>query len=231
VALAACLALVAGPSVVLSLESDHKTSTAESRTIVLDDGSRVRLAPRSALQVAYSAEERRTRLLSGEAFFEVSRDERRPFRVVAGDVVTTVLGTAFDVRFDGDGTDIAVQSGRVHVAANSLSPPVSQQLEAGETLQVKTDGQVARAAVAPEDVAAWQAGMFVARARPISEIVEALRRYHDGVILVRDDAFLSRRVSGAYDLRTPATTLRGLASAHDAVVREITPWLLIVTAR
>lgn len=230
-ALAACLAFVAGPSVVLSLRSDHMTSTAESRTVTLEDGSQVRLAPRSALQVAYSPGERRTRLLQGEAFFEVSRSEERPFTVVAGDVVTTVLGTAFDVRLDEDGAAVAVQRGRVRVSASGLSPPLSEQLEAGEALRVEAGGRPTRETVEPQDIGAWRAGMFVARARPIGEIVGALRRHYDGVILVRHDAFLARRISGAYDLRTPALTLRGLASAHDADVRQITPWLLVVTPR
>ncbi len=230
-ALAACLALVAGPSIVLSLRSDYVTATAEVRTVVLEDGTQVRLGPRSALQVMYSPSSRHTRLLGGEAFFEVPRNEDRPFSVAAGGVVTTVLGTAFDVRLDSDGTAVAVQQGRVRVSAQGLPVPVREQLEAGESLKVESDGRIARATLAPEDVGGWQAGLLVARGRPIGEIVEALRRYHDGFIVIQDSAFAARRISGAYDLKTPAETLRGLASAHDAVVRQVTPWLLIVTAR
>jgi transmembrane sensor len=229
-AVAACLAMVVAPVAYIRLQADMVTATADVRTIDLEDGSRVRLAPQSAIGFAFSDGERRVRLLKGEAFFDVAPDTRRPFRVVAGDVTATVLGTAFEVALQEDGAAVAVRHGKVRVDDARTSPPLSETLQAGDWVRVK--GRAARRGSTPrDDIGDWTAGQFVARDRPIGEIVDRLRGYYDGAIVLQDSAFAGRLVSGVYDLRDPETTLRNLASAHNAVVRRISPWLLLVTAR
>lgn len=230
-ALAACLAIAAAPAVLLQLEADVVTATAELRTIDLEDGSRIRLAPRSAIDVAFSGEERRIRLLQGEAFFEVTPDARRPFRVVARDVVATVLGTAFEVALRDGGASVAVQHGQVRVDDGKAWPPLSTTLQAGDWLRVGAHAVTERGNRSPRDIGDWTASQLVARNRPIGEIVDRLRGYYGGVIVVQDSAFAGRLVSGVYDLRDPEATLRNLASAHDAVVRQLSPWMLLVTSR
>lgn len=228
---AACLAIVVAPAAYLRLSADVVTATAELRTIDLDDGSRLRVAPQSAIDIAFTDGERRVRLLRGGAFFEVVPDARRPFRVVADEVVTTVLGTAFEVGLRAGGVAVAVQHGNVRVDDGGASPPLSVDLKSGDWIQVGSRGAVERGAKSPRDIGDWTAGQFVARNQPIAEIVDRLRGFYGGMIVVQDTGFAQRRVSGVYDLRDPETTLRNLASAHDAVVRQISPWMLLVTAR
>lgn len=231
VAAAACLAIAVAPTAYLRLSADVVTATAELRTIDLDDGSRLRVAPQSAIDIAFSDGERRVRLLRGEAFFEVVPDARRPFRVVAEEVVTTVLGTAFEVGLRADGVAVAVQHGNVRVDDRGASPPLSVDLKPGDWIQVGSRGAVERGTKSSRDIGDWTTGQFVARNQPIAEIVDRLRGFYGGMIVVQDTAFARRRVSGVYDLRDPETTLRNLATAHDAVVRQISPWMLLVTAR
>ena len=230
-AAAACLAIVAAPRVLLQIEADVVTATAELRTIDLEDGSRIRLAPRSAIGVAISGDERRIRLLQGEAFFDVTPDARRPFRVVASDVVATVLGTAFEVSLREDGASVAVQHGQVRVDDRKAWPPLSATLQAGDWVRVGAHVVAERGTRSPRDIGDWTTAQFVARNRPIAEIVDRLRGYYGGVIVLQDSAFAGRLVSGVYDLNDPEATLRNLASAHDAVVRQVSPWMLLVTAR
>ena len=94
----AALLLVAvnlGPGWLRAWQADFSTGTAETRTLTLADGSRVTLAPESALKIAYTPAGRNLRLLAGRAFFEVAPHAARPFRVTAGAVNVTVLGTGF----------------------------------------------------------------------------------------------------------------------------------------
>jgi ferric-dicitrate binding protein FerR (iron transport regulator) len=71
----------------------------------LPDGSSV--SPRSAdarvQPVEVSARAVTLKLESGAAKFSVTPDPARPFRVLARDVTVTVLGTIFDVAFEGTG--------------------------------------------------------------------------------------------------------------------------------
>lgn len=233
VALALCawLAVAVAPGMLLRLQADHATATAERRTLDLQDGSRIVMAPESALDVAYAEDARTVRLLAGQAFFEVTPDARRPFRVIAGEIATTVLGTAFDVRVEEGGGSVAVRHGLVHVDVTGRDPPVSRQLAAGQSIRVAAAGAVRPGRVEADDVGGWTRGLIVARDKSISEIVDMLRPYYGGAIVVRDDAFAGLQVSGIYDLGDPVATLRNLAALHGAVLRQVSPWLVMVTAR
>lgn len=230
-ALALCLVIAFAPNLLLRAQADMVTATAEVRSAVLEDGSRLLLAPQSAVALRFAGGVREVRLIEGEAFFEVVSDPAAPFRVVAGDSVTTVLGTAFEVRRMGDVEQIAVQHGRVRVALHDGPLSSATALGAGEWLRIAGTGEPLRGQRAPDDVAAWRRGELIARDRPVSEIVDVLRRYHSGAILLQDQAFAAQRVSGIYDLRNPAKTLEDLAAAHGARLTEISPWLLVVTTR
>ncbi|HWB50378.1 MAG TPA: FecR domain-containing protein [Stellaceae bacterium] len=227
-AIAACLVLVAGPNLVLRLQADHLTGTAEERTVQLADGSTVRLAPESAIDVAYGATDRHVRLLKGEAFFEVAHDAARPFTVEAGGVETTDLGTAFDVRLEADETDIAVRQGLVRVDAPTVQPALSERLAAGQWLRI-AHGQAERGDLAPEEIGAWTHGQLIAKNRPVAEIVNELRPYYHGVILLRGAALARQPLTGVYNLSDPVEALRAVARAQGATVYRLSPWILIIS--
>ncbi len=229
-ALAACLAIaILVPGLATRLRADEATATAETRLLRLADGSTVQLGPDSALDVAFAAGERRVRLLRGQAFFEVQPDAARPFRVETGAIETTVLGTAFDVRRGTEGAEIAVRQGVVAVAGGAAAPPVSERLTAGDWLRVTWTGRVTRGRAGPDQVAAWLQGHLIVRDRSVAEVVDDLRRYYPGIIVLADNALASRRLTGAYNLADPAAALQAMAQAHGAEVHRLSPWLMVVT--
>lgn len=231
IAAAACLvAVVAGPDLLLDFRSDHATGTAETRTVRLADDSAVTLAPESAIAVTYTPGERHIRLLAGEAFFEVAPSPERPFRVEAEAVDVTVLGTAFDVRRGEDETDVAVAHGVVRVDHATADPPVTETLNAGQSVRVSRAGRAERGDGPVERIAAWRRNQLIARDEPLGIVVDQLRRYYTGKIVVTDDALAARPVTGVYNLADPIEALRGIARAQNAVVRRITPWVVIVSA-
>src|SRR5690349_1432497 len=92
---------------------EHTNTSQKPLLIVLPDGSRLTLATGSRVSYAHTfgsadtAKNGVTRdvYLLGEAFFEVTKDPHRPFRVFANEIVTKVLGTSFTVRsFEKDTT-------------------------------------------------------------------------------------------------------------------------------
>lgn len=93
-------------------------------TFLLSDGSLVRLAPNSRISYPHGFDTASVRevFLSGEAFFQVVKNPRHPFRVTAGEVVTKVLGTSFCVRsFEKDTTiQVVVQTGKVSVYSHAV---------------------------------------------------------------------------------------------------------------
>lgn len=229
-ALAACLALVAAPPMILRLQSDHRTGTAELRTLELPDGSKVTLGPASAIALAFGAAERRLRLLEGEAFFEVTPDPARPFRVEADKVEAFVLGTSFDVRLDAQAVTVAVQEGIVGVASRSAGgSSLIGRLEAGQAVRVAQGARIERSSEPPQLIAAWRKGQLLSHDRPLREAVDQLRRYYAGTIVLTDDALAEQPVTGVYNLADPEEALRGIVQAHGGKVWRITPWLLVVS--
>lgn len=94
-------------------------------TIALPDGSAISLAPGSRVGYAnhFDSSANRDVYLSGEAFFEVTKNPDRPFRVFANEIVTKVLGTSFTVRsFEKDTTiQVIVRTGKVTVYSQAVT--------------------------------------------------------------------------------------------------------------
>jgi ferric-dicitrate binding protein FerR (iron transport regulator) len=92
------------------------TPTSFTRHIKLADGSTVILKAGSTLSVDKGfLESTREVTLSGEAFFDVKHRNDKPFIIHTGNVKTTVLGTAFDIKADSKNVVVSVTRGLVRV--------------------------------------------------------------------------------------------------------------------
>lgn len=229
VALAAVIAWAAVPAVLLQFQADHVTGTAELRTIRLQDGSEVTLAPDSAVAVSFEPGERRVRLLQGEAFFAVTPDKARPFRVAARSVQASVLGTSFDVRLEDSAVTVAVREGRVLVEAADDTTNRGETLQAGQVVRVAGKGTFVRTTEEPAMIAAWRQGQLYMTNRPLGEAVNEIRRYFSGTIIVTDAALEALPTTGVFDTADPEGALRGIAKAQGARVRRLAPWLLVLS--
>lgn len=105
------LILAAGAAFLLTQRSENKilqlaaTINRSNKPLVfmLADSTIVTLAPNSTLQYPSSFKgENRQVYLQGEAGFNVKRNEHFPFKVQAKKIVTTVLGTIFNIKNPGD---------------------------------------------------------------------------------------------------------------------------------
>ena len=106
------------PTQIAEKTIQKSTDKGQKLTIHLNDGSTVVLNSGSQLEYPeYFAENERVVHLTGEGFFQVARDAQRPFRVVTGPLVTTALGTSFNIKSNKhDGTvEVALVTGKVMV--------------------------------------------------------------------------------------------------------------------
>ncbi len=225
-AVAACIAFFVAPAVVLQLQSDAITDTAEDRPIELPDGSRMTLAAGSAVAFGYAESERRVTLLKGEAFFQVKPDSGRPFRVVTADVTTTVVGTSFDVRRDALGVAVAVAEGAVEVSGPGGT--AIERLKPGQAVRLDWKGRAVRSTVPAEFVGTWRQRQLILEEQPLGEAVEQLQRYYAGTIVFAGTGLAEKRITGAYNLNDPADALQAMANAHGMTVRQLTPWMLVL---
>lgn len=224
-ALAAGLLLLVLPSLVLRVQADQLTTSGQTREMVLSDGSRVRLGPESALALDDGDGRRGVRLLKGRAFFDVAPDPGRPFRVRVEGVDVTVLGTAFEVALTRTDTKIAVAHGLVRVERGVAR----EDLSAGQQAIAVPGGALVRSTVAPDGIAAWRDRRIDVHNRRIVDVVEDLRPWYGGQILLVGGKISERRVSGSYNVADPLQALAALVGPHGGTIRRITPWLVVVS--
>jgi ferric-dicitrate binding protein FerR (iron transport regulator) len=127
---AASLVLIAGLAYLFFTNSNTKQSESaplmitkntvhdQRSSITLSDGTVVHLNTNSSITFAenFTGNTRRLKL-SGEAFFEVVRDEDLPFEVISGPVKTVVLGTSFNINAKDKNIEVSVASGKVAVSS------------------------------------------------------------------------------------------------------------------
>ncbi len=113
---------------------EKQNMTTQTLAITLPDGSIVKLNPGGKLSYPVNfGSEKREVYLSGEAFFDITKDASRPFFVYANEVVTKVLGTSFLVRSYTNETEVsvAVKTGRVAVFTRT-DPALKEKLNTRE---------------------------------------------------------------------------------------------------
>lgn len=99
------------------------STTTGQETLQLSDGSVVYLNQHTTIAYPkhFDKTSRKMELLKGSAFFEVAKDENRPFSVISGDVITKVLGTTFNIVKRDSAFSVTVASGKVKVSSKNNS--------------------------------------------------------------------------------------------------------------
>jgi transmembrane sensor len=145
--------------------------------MALADGSQVWLNAGSSVTfpVAFVSNERKVSI-TGEAYFEVAHDAKKPFKVVKDKMEVTVLGTHFNVSAYDDEPAIAITllEGSVNVrhglAKEQLKP--GQQAVVKNNISVKND-------VDMELVMAWKNGLFAFKGTSLDEVMRQIARWYN----------------------------------------------------
>ncbi|SFQ31006.1 FecR family protein [Parafilimonas terrae] len=159
---------------------------------VLSDGTKVWLNAASALRypLQFDGKERRVELLEGEAYFEVAKNEHKPFRVIMNDVEIRDIGTAFNVNGYSSSNGLikaTLTEGVIKVVASQKSIV----LQPGE--QVKANDKVMQLIKVDTSLAvAWKNGLFMYERTPLEDVMEQVARWYD-VHVVYDNAFTEKK--------------------------------------
>jgi transmembrane sensor len=201
----------------------------EVRRIALADGSTLLLNTNSEAIVRLTKQRRDVRLVRGEALFEVTHDESRPFIVQANDTGVRAVGTAFAVRLENAQVDVTVTEGVVEVADLGTMSGFDQGVPATSSVVVKRVAAHQRAIVAParppdvEPVApaeadrrlAWREGMVSFDGELLQTAVSEINRHNRRQIVIDDPWLASMPVVGVFR----ATDLDGFAAAAAAALK------------
>jgi len=178
---------------VLHRETAHGQHLSHS----LPDQSLLTLDADSAVDIRYGKSERHIELVRGQALFQVAHDVARPFRVQAGAVAVTAVGTRFDVDRRADITVVTVLEGTVAVDI-ARDGAARVMVHAGQQLRIDSELAVAGPlAVDASHSAAWLDGQIYFDQEPLAEVAAEVSRYSPQPIEVRDATLRGLPISGA----------------------------------
>ena len=173
------------------------TGEGETRQTTLPDGSIAWLNEQSRL--TYDPDfEFRSLTLEGEAFFEVIRDESRPFEVESGRARVRVLGTSFSVRRHSDEVRVLVATGRV--ALSLADSDQREELTPGYLGMLdEVRGTVTSRPNTDPSMLAWRASPLSFETAPFGDVVEALRAHFAIAVETPDSALAACTFTGSFE--------------------------------
>lgn len=192
--------------------SEVATQAGQQSEINLPDGTTVFLNENSRLAYPgnYGTNSREIKL-EGEAFFEVARDENRPFRIQSGNSITQVLGTSFNVNaiHATDSVIVNVASGKVALYASN-DPTNRVELEKGESGKwTNITKQVQSRKWTTPHFQSWQTGILIFSSTPLPAVYRALEKQYR-VSFVMPDGLAACKLSAQFDHQTLDEALREL---------------------
>jgi len=207
------------------LMADYRTGRAERLPVSLPDGNQAFLAPRSAMSLAFEAGRRGAELYDGIGYFNIDKDDPRPFVVSAGDISITGSNTAFEIQRRNTQQRVAVANGEVEISGRD---GITRRLSAGEMIR-QVDGHFGETrAIATGEIAAWRQDRLIFRRTPLGDVAAELERYRNGMVFVTDAALAAREVSGIFDSRRTDQALETIADTMTARLVRISHLIVLI---
>jgi hypothetical protein len=168
-----------------------ETQNGEQTQVMLPDHSLVFLNAASSLKYpsSFTKVNERTVELSGEAYFEVSKDRKRPFIVKSKGQQVKVLGTHFNISGYADEQVVrtTLLEGSVNVNGSLLRPGQQSVLSNGSILVSEAD---------TEQAVAWKKGEFYFDQTPLEEVMRQVSRWYDVKVIYQNEGVKNQTIGG-----------------------------------
>jgi ferric-dicitrate binding protein FerR (iron transport regulator) len=171
--------------------------------IILTDGTVVWLNAASKIRFPekFDLKERRV-FLEGEAFFDVTRDENRPFVIQSKSAVTTVLGTTFNVKsYEKEPIQITVASGKVKVNMENAGSLENDELVLIQNEQITfspESGELIKKNVDSNYFLSWKEDIIRFDNSKLSEVAKTLERWYDKKITIENEKLNNCKLVAEY---------------------------------
>ena len=175
-------------------------------SITLQDGSVVKLNSGSELRYpsSFAGMDNRQVYLKGEAFFDITKNPKKPFVVKTEEMFTQVYGTVFNISAyeNDDKIEVVLVEGSVGVGGeNDFS---AETLKMIKPFQKVTNSKITDHTYHIEDVdvtpyIAWTKGIVAFQNEQMSDIIKKLERQFNVKIINENEMLGERRFTGMFD--------------------------------
>jgi transmembrane sensor len=208
------------PELKIITESTQDTD----QEIALPDGTIVNLNKNSS--ISYKANFNsidRNVVLTGEAFFEVARDESKPFIVESGNSTTTVLGTAFNIRNRDNENDIVitVTHGKVSFASHDNKLQEQVFLTADQMASYsKKENVITKGEIKNRNNLFWQTGSLQFNGASVSQVISDLQIAYGCNVKVGNSDILTCPFTGNFENESIENIMQVLAFSLNLKVNK-----------
>ncbi|MEB2777412.1 FecR domain-containing protein [Algoriphagus sp. D3-2-R+10] len=216
---------VGGSEKLLKLEAER----GQKISLTLGDGTRVRLNSGSSLiyPEEFKGAERKVKL-EGEAFFEVFRNEKKPFVIQTAEIKTTVLGTSFNINTHSKGIMITVVTGKVSVVEGLQEVVLTKGMQA---IYNPDDGSILTQSVDHyQEATAWMDERIVFRNVDLLESLNTLERWYGVEFDVKTKLRQGCKVNGNFKDQPLAHVLEALSFINGLEYRIISATKVEITS-
>jgi transmembrane sensor len=210
------------------------TETGKKVTFKLGDGSIIKLNSNSTLEFPETFDPaKREVILTGEAFFDVSKDASRPFTIRTGDIITTVLGTSFNIHAypESEEIKVSVLTGKVKVQniANNTSNDDSDvvYLNPGrKATYPKGKDQLIVSSFDQNEEMAWKDGVIYFNQASESDVIQKLTSWYGVEISVENNGLEEWDLTANFDNQSLSEVLKSLGHTakfeHEIIEKKVT---------
>ena len=169
-------------------------------TVRLPDGTDVRLNASTMMQMPLAFGDSREVTVNGEAYFDVTKNEQKPFLVHLPKSTVQVLGTAFNVNtYDSGQVKVALESGAVKMRTNDgdvlLAP--------GHAVHYQPGQRPIAAAFDASSVLSWKSGYYVFENKRVSVISDVIARTYRVRVVIDSKATGEKEYSSRLEKDVP----------------------------
>ena len=191
------------------------SSGADTLTVTLPDGTRVCLNKYSIVfATKYFKKHERKVYFNGEAYFDVSRDATRPFKIIAKSTTTEVLGTSFNLmaKTSDNNTRLTLIKGKVALYKNEDTNEKIILLPGQEGIYNASLGKFRNETIKDLNRLAWKTGTLQFNNAPLKELCKVLSAYYNTKII-----YVERTIPVEGELFTGTFTNIKLEKALDII--------------
>lgn len=180
----------------------------------LPDGTMVWLNAASSIfyPAAFTGDERNV-TVTGEVYFEVAANANKPFKVKAGAVNITVMGTRFNVNAYQE--EAVIKTTLVDGAVSVASAGSTGTLKPGQQAQVSHNGSLAVVNnIDTEEIIAWKNGFFQFNDADMPTVMRQIEQWYD-VKVNYEGAVPKRSFGGGIQRSLPLSEVLSILEAND----------------
>ena len=197
-----------------------ETAKGQTCRVLLPDGTEIWLNAASSLKypATFDARSPRRVTLSGEAYFQVTRDSSRPFMVKTANQEVKVLGTHFNVNSYADepATTTTLISGSVLVSGLNLDQKI---LKPGEQ-SILSEGSIQVQKADVEEAVAWKNEEFIFSGDDLHTVMRKIERWYNIAVVYEPSAPTNLQLGGfSSRARNISTVLKMIAKTGEVHFR------------